>query len=604
MQLRMRIFHFFFIYSLSFSYSQLLIRGPYLQQSTPHSVIIHWRTADSCDSKVAYGFSVGNFPFSIIDTLKSTEHIIRIDSLQPSSKYYYNIGTINQFFYSSANGQFFYTHPLPDETSHYRFWVTGDAGWGSNNQRMVRDGFLYFNNDEKIDGWIWLGDNAYYSGLESEYQNNVFSNNTFENIMKNLVVWAAPGNHDYGQNPANVNPAWLDIFDYPANGESGGLPSGTEKYFSWDYGNIHFIQLDSYGSDRSVNGPMLTWLRNDLLLNKKTWTIAYWHHPPYTKGNHDSDNLYGWDPELPEIRSNIVPVLEEFGVDLVLSGHSHAYERSYLIDGHYGASYTLQESMKVDTSSGSYPAQCAYRKDTTGGKGHKGTIYTVAGTGGVTSAVQASWPHPIMYRYTNSELGSLLLEIHENKLQAFFVNAFAQKKDSFTIIKNMTRKTIQVCKDSAVTLFPRWHEKAFWDPTSFFSDSLVIAAQSDSLIIARDVYNCLTDTFELVLIPDSICLNTSIQDPMTNENSSWSVYPNPSSGEELIFFRTDKKNEMLQKELTINILNASGFLIKTFPTSLDQENRLVVGMEGFSAGLYLIEIRNKKSVFRMKIIRQ
>ncbi len=64
---------------------------------------------------------------------------------------------------------------------------------------------------------------------------------------------------------------------------------------------------------------MCNWLRADLAATAQEWIIAYWHHPPYTKGSHDSDA----EGDLVEVRENIVPILEDFGVDLVLCGHSH-----------------------------------------------------------------------------------------------------------------------------------------------------------------------------------------------------------------------------------------------------------------------------------------
>ena len=70
--------------------------------------------------------------------------------------------------------------------------------------------------------------------------------------------------------------------------------------------------------------PMAIWLRSDLAVTTNRWLVAFWHHPPYTKGSHDSDA----EAELIEMRQNIVPILEAGGVDLVLSGHSHSYERS------------------------------------------------------------------------------------------------------------------------------------------------------------------------------------------------------------------------------------------------------------------------------------
>ena len=75
---------------------------------------------------------------------------------------------------------------------------------------------------------------------------------------------------------------------------------------------------------------MMTWLEADLQNNDKLWVIAFWHHPPYSKGSHDSDT----EGKLIDMREIVLPLVEQYGADLVLSGHSHSYERSYLIDGH------------------------------------------------------------------------------------------------------------------------------------------------------------------------------------------------------------------------------------------------------------------------------
>ncbi|MCP5055221.1 MAG: hypothetical protein GY937_00685, partial [bacterium] len=101
-------------------------------------------------------------------------------------------------------------------------------------------------------------------------------------------------------------------------GEAGGVASNTEAYYSFDFGNVHFVALDSSESDRSPGGEMLSWLTADLAANQQDWTIAFFHHPPYSKGSHDSDT----ETPLVEMRTNAVPVLEAGGVDLVLTGHS------------------------------------------------------------------------------------------------------------------------------------------------------------------------------------------------------------------------------------------------------------------------------------------
>jgi acid phosphatase type 7 len=605
--LRIGIFIFFLLQGLFFIpaiHAQTVIRGPYLQQSTPSSIIVHWRTDSACSSKVWFGFSITAMNDSLADTTKVTEHIIKISGLQHSSKYFYTIGDSSGKFLSPDSSLFFYSHPPEGSRDHYRFWVVGDAGRGNNDQRIVRDAFLYVNNGKKIDGWLWLGDNAYLNGLDSEYQANVFTNNLYENVMKHLVAWAAPGNHDYGQNVSNTNPDWLTIFDFPSNGEAGGVASGTEKYFSWNYGNIHFIQLDSYGSDRTDSGAVANWLMTDLAQNTATWTIAYWHHPPYTKGNHDSDNQFGYDPELPQIRSGIVPILENFGIDLVLNGHSHAYERSRLMDGHYGLSTTLHDSMYVDSTSGMYPASCAYMKDTLGGKGHKGTVYCVAGTSAAISGVQSTWPHPIMEVATATELGSMLLEVHENKLQARFINSGGITLDSFTIVKEMkTRKVLQACKDSALTIYPTWHEPANWSPMNAYGNSLTIFPNSDTLIIANDTISCLTDTFEIKIIPDSVC---QLMSGIASEEKpmQFSAFPSPAGHENILTIKIQFQTGTKPKE--ISLIDITGKILVAKKINLVEGSALTetISTNGIKPGIYFVAVVSDKGRKVRKIIIQ
>lgn len=78
-------------------------------------------------------------------------------------------------------------------------------------------------------------------------------------------------------------------------------------------------------ADRSVNGPMASWLKKDFAMNTSTWLIVFWHHAPFSKALHDSDK----EIELIEMRENFLPILESGGEDLLLFGNSHAYQRSF-----------------------------------------------------------------------------------------------------------------------------------------------------------------------------------------------------------------------------------------------------------------------------------
>ena len=104
---------------------------------------------------------------------------------------------------------------------------------------------------------------------------------------------------------------------------------------------------------------MYSWLCEDLASTTQDWVFTFWHHPPYTKGSHDSDA----ETQLIEMRQRFNPVIEYFGSDLNLTGHSHSYERSVLVDGHYGSSSTYDPAVHAkDTDNGNPTDDNDYQK--------------------------------------------------------------------------------------------------------------------------------------------------------------------------------------------------------------------------------------------------
>src|SRR4030095_3226208 len=200
--------------------------------------------------------------------------------------------------------------PTPGTSTPVRIWAIGDFGNGSAQQAAVRDAFVNYSGTTTTNLWLWLGDNAYSTGTDAEYQSYVF--NVYPDQFKSIPLFPSPGNHDYGNagyqttSTLGTNYPYFSIFTVPQLGESGGVASNTPKYYSYNYANIHFISLDSYGSYNTTTSVMYNWLNNDLATNSQRWTIVYFHHPPYTKGTHNSDT----DVELTNMRTNIIPLLE------------------------------------------------------------------------------------------------------------------------------------------------------------------------------------------------------------------------------------------------------------------------------------------------------
>jgi hypothetical protein len=131
------------------------------------------------------------------------------------------------------------------------------------------------------------------------------------------------------------------------------------------------------------------------------------------------------------MRENFNPIFEDHGVDLVLSSHSHTYERSKFIDSHYGKSETFNRKTMVKQS-GSGKGSGAYTKSSMGPVPHQGTIYTVCGTGGETSG--GGLDHPAMWISMKS-LGSMVLDIDGNRLTSTYIDNTGTKRDTFSILK-------------------------------------------------------------------------------------------------------------------------------------------------------------------------
>ncbi|BCU79279.1 Ig-like domain-containing protein [Luteolibacter sp. LG18] len=402
--------------------AQTVTRGPYLQNGSTTATSVRWRTSTATDSVVRYGLSAGSLTQTASNATSSTEHEIRLTGLTPNTTYYYSVGSSSA---TLASGSDYFVVTAPTGAKPTRVWVLGDACTGSSVQTSVRDAYYTFTGTRHTDLWMMLGDNAYSSGTDAEYQSKLFA--IYPTMLRKSVMWPTIGNHDaVGADSATQSGPYYDNFTMPKAGEAGGVASGTEAYYSYDYGNIHFICLDSAETSRSSTGAMANWLRSDLGSTTKDWVVAFWHHPPYTKGSHDSDT----ESNLVEMRQNILPILEQYGVDLVLGGHSHSYERSFFIDGHYGTSSTFTSSMKVQAGGGQGAG--AYTKTAVGPIPHSGAVYAVPGASGQTSG--GTLNHAAMFISLNVA-GSMVLDVDGGRLDATYLDSAGAVRDTFSIVK-------------------------------------------------------------------------------------------------------------------------------------------------------------------------
>ena len=399
-------------------------RAPYIQSLSSDSVVIRWNTKKPQRGIVSIGKQLQSANLVFKEQKIDDEHEVKLDGLQPATKYYYRVGNGSRSLYAGKQ-YWFKTAPPAGTSSSVRFWVTGDQGQAGLIQSEVRDAMLNWASSHPLAGklkpdfWFTTGDNAYRSGTNKQFQQNFFV--PYADILKNTAVWPIYGNHDSRRR------TFYNIFSFPANGEAGGVASATEKYYSFDYGNVHVVVLDTQSSRIQRNSKMIRWLKKDLRQTKAKWRFAVFHHPPYSRGTHDSDNPADSLGRMKKIRQYILPILEQSSVDVVLSGHSHMYERSWFMRCHYGASDTFGTNNIVELKDKAQQVGARYIKKSAG------TVYITIGSSARLDNGELN--HPAM-PVSLHKSGSLLFDISGNKLEAYFITRDRKVADNFKIIKN------------------------------------------------------------------------------------------------------------------------------------------------------------------------
>lgn len=156
---------------------------------------------------------------------------------------------------------------------------------------------------DRISGTVFTaGDNAYPNGAAEDFR-NCYHPTWGRHIRRTRPT---PGNHDYALNGGN---AYFEYFGSAA----GPMGSG---YYSYDVGTWHVVALNSQISMQQ-GSPQVSWLREDLRNSDSRCTVAYWHRPLFSSGEH------GDNPDTRELWRTLF----EFGAEIVVSGHDHSYER-------------------------------------------------------------------------------------------------------------------------------------------------------------------------------------------------------------------------------------------------------------------------------------
>jgi hypothetical protein len=233
---------------------------------------------------------------------RGVQYVARLDRLEPATIYCYEVREGDR----RLAGPFgFTTAPPPGQP--IRLVAFGDMGWRSPDQAAV----LGQMKRVEFDLALLAGDIAYPDGRLDQLERNLFA--VYAPIMRSAPFFPASGNHDYQTADAA---AFRQAFSLPENGGD----AGRERWYSFDWGDLHVVVLDS-----EVLVPAQTrWLDEDLAATRAPWVIAMVHRAPFGSGERG--------PDLPTRRA-LVPILTRHRVPLVITGHEHHYERLHLPGG-------------------------------------------------------------------------------------------------------------------------------------------------------------------------------------------------------------------------------------------------------------------------------
>jgi hypothetical protein len=281
--------------------SSVLPRWPYLQQVTMTSAIVGWVTSSPSSGQQVIvttpaGDAVATVPAEPQTTIARTSGTRQmwshVTGLAPDTVYCYAIADENGTLVDRAGLR---TAPAVGSETPTRFLAFGDSGSGDGDQLALLDQMYTV----PFDLAIHTGDLAYDSGTIGEIEDHVFG--VYAGWFRSRPFYPSPGNHDYKTQDAAP---FRGVFALPNN----------ERWYSFDWGNVHFVALDT----EQPLGTQATWLDEDLAATALPWKIVYLHEPPYSSGDHGSST---------DVRAAFAPIFEKHGVQLVLAGHDHHYER-------------------------------------------------------------------------------------------------------------------------------------------------------------------------------------------------------------------------------------------------------------------------------------
>jgi hypothetical protein len=259
---------------------------------------------------------------------------------------------------------------LPLKEGSVRFAIIGDTGTGSKQQQQVADLMKQYREAFPFEFVLMMGDNLYGSETPADYKKKF--QDVYQRLLDDKVkFYASLGNHD------QPNERFYEYFNMDG-----------KEYYRFTKGNTAFYALNSNYMDKK----QLKWLEDELIKDTSEWKIAFFHHPPYSSGG-----AHGSDKQLREV---VEPIFVKYGVNVVLAGHEHFYERI---------------------------------------KPQKGIYYFISGAGGKLREGDVKERSPLTDKFFDNDMSFMLVEIVKGDMHFQVISRTGETVDS-GVLANQKKK--------------------------------------------------------------------------------------------------------------------------------------------------------------------
>ena len=296
-----------------------LATGPYVQRVTPHSAVIARIDREASRISVVVQGGEDGAPIEVREVLATREHALRVEGLRPGTRYRYRLETSGL----GAEGQF--RTPPVDDRAPVLFAAVGDSGampWWFNGHALgwarLRPLLAWTSRSGQWDVARWiaasdpdffvhLGDIVYWPGHLRDAHEEAFFR-PFAPILSHAALFTLLGNHDI---PAELVPPPFDsIFHNPEGG-----PPGRSYSFAW--GSVRIVVAQTPAGWWQEDSPLHEWVDRTLAEAREPWLVVATHTPCQSAVR----------PEKVMFQKALCRLVEERGVDLVISGDDHLYQR-------------------------------------------------------------------------------------------------------------------------------------------------------------------------------------------------------------------------------------------------------------------------------------